>query len=65
MEFFRDVEPFLRENEKLSPVCRATLLERFDDPITAKDLDTELAALIDAGRHFVKASKGMHQPPPG
>ena len=51
-----DVEPFLRENDNLSPVCRASLLEIFDDPITARDLDIELAAMIDAGKHFVQAT---------
>ena len=56
MEFFGDVEPFLRENDNLSPVCRASLLEIFDDPVTARDLDIELAATIDAGKHFVQAT---------
>ena len=56
MEFFGDVEPFLRENDNLSPVCRASLLEIFDDPATARDLDIELAAMIDAGKHFVQAT---------
>ena len=56
MEFFGDVEPFLRENDNLSPVCRASLLEIFDDPVTARDLDIELAAMIDAGKHFVQAT---------
>ena len=32
--FLGDVEPFLRENDNLSPVCRASLLEIFDDPAT-------------------------------
>ena len=56
MEFFRDVEPFLRQNDNLSPVCRASLLEMFDDPATARDLDIELADMIDAGKHFVQAT---------
>ena len=56
MEFFGDVEPFLRENENLSTVCRSGQLELFDDPVTARDLDIELAAMIDAGKHFVKAT---------
>ena len=56
MEFFGDVEPFLRENDNLSPVCRASLLEIFDDPVTARDLAIELAAMIDAGKHFVQAT---------
>ena len=28
----------------------------FDDPATAKDLDIEPAAMIDAGKHFVQAT---------
>ena len=32
MQCFRDLEPFLRENENLSPMCRMRLLELFDDP---------------------------------
>lgn len=53
---FGDVEPFLRENYNLSPVCRTSLFEIFDDPATARDLDIELAAMIDAGKHFVQAT---------
>ena len=56
MEFFGDVEPFLRKNGNLSPVCCASLLKIFDDPATAQDLDIELAAIIDAGKHFVRAT---------
>ena len=56
MKFFGDVESFLRENENLSPVCRAAQLELFDNIVTARDLDIELAALIDAGKHLVKAT---------
>ena len=56
MEFFGDVEPFLRENDNLSPIFRASLLEIFDDSATARDLDIELAAMIDAGKHFVQAT---------
>ena len=56
MEFFGEVEPFLRENDNLSPVCRANLLEIFDDPATARDLEIELAAMIDAGNHFTQAT---------
>jgi len=46
MEFLGDVEPFLRENDNLSPVCRASLLEIFDDPATSRVLDIELAATV-------------------
>ena len=37
MEFFGAVEPFLRENYNLSPVCSTSLLEIFDDPATNQD----------------------------
>ena len=40
----------------LSPVCRANLLEIFDDPATARDLEIELAAMINAGKHFIQAT---------
>ena len=53
---FGDVEPFLRENNNLSPACRTHLLELFDDPVSARDLEIELAAMIDAGQHFVTAT---------
>ena len=56
MEFLGDIEPFLRETDNLSPVCRASLLEIFDDPATARDLEIELAAMVDAGKHFVQAT---------
>ena len=56
MEFFGEVEPFLRENDNLSPVCRVNLLEIFDDPATARDLEIELAAMINAGKHFIQAT---------
>ena len=55
MAFFGDFEPFLRENDNLSPVFRANLSEIFGDPATARDLDIELAAMIDACKHFVQA----------
>ncbi|KAK3749798.1 hypothetical protein QZH41_000861 [Actinostola sp. cb2023] len=54
-KYYGDVEPFLREND-LSPMCRAKLLEIFDDPEATRDLEMELAAMIDAGRHFVCAT---------
>lgn len=56
MQYFGDVEPFLRENENMAPSCRRHLLEIFDDPVSARDLEIELAAMIDAGQHFVSAT---------
>lgn len=55
MQYFGDVEPFLREID-VSPVCRGKLLELFDDQDKLRDLQIELAAMIDAGRHFVSAT---------
>ena len=49
------MEPFLREND-VSPMCRMRLSESFDDPVSARDLGLELAAIIDAGKHFVSAT---------
>ena len=50
------MEPFFRENEEICPANRQHLLEIFDDPQTCQDLRLELAAIVDAGVHFVKAT---------
>lgn len=55
-EYFGDVEPFLRENDEVSLANRRRLLEIFDDPQSCQDLRLELAALVDAGVHFVNAT---------
>ena len=54
--YFGDIEPFLRENEEMSPAMRRHLLEIFDDHQDAQDLRLELAAVVDAGVHFVSAT---------
>ena len=56
MEYFADVEPFLRENKHLAPATRRHLVEIFDNPNDAADLELELAALVDGGAHFVSAT---------
>ena len=53
--YFGDVEPFLREND-ITPMCRLRLLQLFDDPISARDLELELAVMLDAGKHFVSTT---------
>lgn len=53
MEFFGDVEFFLRENDNLFFVCRVSLLEIFDDLVIVRDLDIEFVVMIDAGKYFV------------
>ena len=58
LEYFGDVEPFLRENENdhLAPATTGQLLDIFNDASDAKELELELAALIDGGSHFVTAT---------
>ena len=59
LQYFGDVEPFLRENNNLSPACRTHLLELFDDLVSARDFqlaEMKLAAMIDAGQYFVTAT---------
>ena len=58
LEYFGDVEPFLRENENdhLAPATTGQLLDIFNDASDAKELELELAALIDGGSHSVTAT---------
>ena len=56
LEYFGDVEPFLRENDYLAPATSGHLLDLFNSPADAADLQLELAALIDGGVHFVTAT---------
>ena len=53
LEYFADVEPFVRENDPLAPATRAHLMEIFNSPADSKDLELELAAFVDGGNHFV------------
>ena len=55
-DFFGDVEPFLRENETICPANRQHLLNIIDNPQDLQDLRLELAAIVDAGVYFVKAT---------
>ena len=56
LEYFADVEPFVRENDHLAPATRAHLMEIFNSPADSKDLELELAAFVDGGNHFVSAT---------
>lgn len=47
---------FCRENEEICPANRGHLLEIFGNPQSCQDLRLELAAVIDAGVHFVNAT---------
>ena len=53
LEYFADVEPFVRENDHLAPATRAQLMEIFNSPADSKVLELELAAFVDGGNHFV------------
>ena len=54
LEYFGDVEGFLRTNSDLGLATRAKLLQFFDD-LQKVLLQIELAAVIDSGERFVKA----------
>lgn len=56
MEWFADVEPFLRENEQLAPATREQLVDISNSPDDSKDLQLEIAAIVDGGNHFVSAT---------
>ena len=56
LQYFVNVEPFVRENDYLAPATRAHLKEIFNCPADYKDLELELAAFVDGGNHFVSAT---------
>ena len=56
MQQFGDVHPFLQEQTELSPAMRNKLLQILVDPLKNARLQIELAAVIDAGEPFVKAT---------
>ena len=51
---FGDVVPFLRDCDL--PPSRLKLLEVLEDPASCRNLHIELAATVDAGEPFVKAT---------
>ena len=55
-EYFGDLQRFLDENEDVSPKTMDHLRVILADPDRSKHLELELAALIDVGQHFVKAT---------
>ena len=56
LEYFADVEPFVRENDHLAPATRTHLMEIFNPPGDFKDLELKLAAFVDGGNHFLSAT---------
>jgi len=53
---FGDIEPFLTKNTDLGPSSRPKLLAILTDHEKLKHLKLELAAIIDWGEVFVKAT---------
>ena len=59
MNLFADVLPFLEENPDLAPATRRKLLAILQDTQKSFKLQLELAAVIDAGEPFVKATYNL------
>ena len=59
LNLFGDVQPFLQDNPDLSPATRIKLLSILEDSQKKAKLQLELAAVIDAGAPFVKATYGL------
>ena len=58
-KLFGNIEPFLRENDDVSPATRAKLLEFFDDRQKLFLLKLELSVIVDVGAHFVRALRWL------
>ena len=56
MLHFQDIEPFLRSNDDISPATRPKLLSFYDDQQKRGLLQLEIAATVDYGEPFVKAT---------
>ena len=59
LEQFGDVEPFLQDNPDFRTATRAKLLEILLNPQQLLILKVELAAVVDIGVHFVKATYSL------
>ena len=59
MAFFGDVVPFLQANPEMSPTTNWKLLELLQNPTTKSFIQVELAAVVDAGEAFVKATYNL------
>jgi len=56
---FGDVKPFLQKNTDIGPATRPKLLAFFEDPQKLNHLKIELAAIVDWGEVFVKATYNL------
>ena len=59
MSFFGDVAPFLHANPELSPATNRKLLQMLQNPTVKAYVQIELAAIVDAGEAFVKATYNL------
>ena len=55
MLYFGDIAPFLEANAELSPATKGKLLEKLQNASVNGHIQTELAAIVNAGEAFVKA----------
>lgn len=56
MASFGDVAPFFESNPEVSPTTNQKILEMLQNPSTKSYVQVELAAVVDAGEAFVKAT---------
>ena len=59
MAFFGDVTPFLQANPEMSPATNRKLIGMLQNPTTRSFIQVELAAVVDAGEAFVKATYNL------
>ena len=59
MTFFGDILPFLKENPELSSATNQKLVTMLENPSAKPLIQIELAAVIDAGKPFVKATYNL------
>ena len=64
MVFFGDVTPFLQANSEMSLATNQKSLEVLQNPITKAYLQIELAAIVDTGEAFVKATYNLEREDP-
>ena len=56
LELFGEIEPFLIENDDLAPRTKQKMINILQDPTNNAYLQVEMAAVVDAGREFVKST---------
>ena len=56
LQVFGDTEPFLVQNDDLAPQTRQKMLSILQDSTKKVSLQIEMAAVVDAGREFVKCT---------